>query len=61
MNCKEQNGSKACRTGYESPEITVVGILSEGILCESGGETIWYEKGGEGDFKYDTTTDSIWG
>lgn len=55
------NGSKtAAGLGYESPQTTVIGMASEGVLCASG-DDLWYEKGGSGDFTYGTDTDSMWG
>jgi len=34
---------------YESPVATVVGLHSEGMICDSP----WYKKGGQGNFSYE--------
>ena len=43
---------------YQAPNLAVLEIKSEGILCASGDN--WYEKGGQGDFGYGTETDDTW-
>jgi len=43
---------------YQAPELSVLEIGMEGILCAS--EKLWYEKGGSGDFGYTVETDDTW-
>ena len=43
---------------YQSPELSVLEIKTEGVLCASGAP--WYEQGGQGDFGYGTETDDTW-
>ncbi len=52
MNMKEK-----VRVTYETPNINVIGARTEGILCQS---PPWYEKGGQGDYSYNTETDNTW-
>lgn len=54
MKTKVFNG--AC---YVAPELSVLEIKSEGVLCASGDEP-WYEKSGQGDFTHGTVTDDTW-
>lgn len=43
---------------YQSPQLSVIEIKTEGVLCASGEK--WYEQGGQGDFGYGTETDDDW-
>lgn len=43
---------------YMAPELSVLEIKSEGVLCGSGDK--WYEQGGQGNFGYGTETDDTW-
>lgn len=43
---------------YKSPELSVLEIKTEGVLCASG--DAWYERDGQGDFTYGTETDDTW-
>ncbi|MBO7198275.1 MAG: hypothetical protein J6V28_05725 [Tidjanibacter sp.] len=44
---------------YERPEIEQTQCSVENGIASS--ETLWYEKGGEGDFDYVITDDETWG
>lgn len=54
MKTKTLNGA-----AYQAPELSVLEIKSEGILCASG-ELKWYERGGQGDFTHGVETDDTW-
>jgi hypothetical protein len=43
---------------YQAPELSVLEIKAEGVLCASGDK--WYEQGGQGNFGYGTETDDTW-
>lgn len=43
---------------YQSPELAVLEIKSEGVLCAS--EDKWYDNGGEGNFDYGVGNDDTW-
>jgi hypothetical protein len=44
---------------YNSPELNVIQLeIESGIAASS---TLWYEKGGQGDFDYVVTEDDQWG
>lgn len=43
---------------YQSPKLSVMEVMTEGVLCASGDK--WYEQGGQGDFGYGTETDDTW-
>ena len=44
---------------YQSPKLSVMEVMTEGVLCESG-DPKWYEKSGQGDFTYGVETDDTW-
>ncbi len=44
---------------YQSPELAVLEIKSEGVLCASG-DNKWYDEGGEGNFDYGVGNDDTW-
>jgi len=44
---------------YVTPQLSVIEINTEGVLCVSG-EKLWYDGGGSGDFDYDVDTDDTW-
>ena len=43
---------------YASPELNLLEILQEGLLCSS--PDTWYQKGGQGDFSYGVEKDDTW-
>ena len=42
---------------YQAPEISIIDMTTEGVLCQSGGSLIF----GEPDQAGGNTTESIWG
>lgn len=47
------------KTGaYITPELSVLEMKAEGVLC--GSDSPWYESEGIGDFTYGTETDKTW-
>ena len=47
------------KTGaYITPELSVLEMKAEGVLC--GSDSPWYESEGIGDFTYGTETDRTW-
>lgn len=60
MIYKETNAAKTAKgQAYESPSLSVVETVTEGVLCASGGE-MWYDRGGRGNFDYGTENDTDW-
>ncbi|MBQ8421291.1 MAG: hypothetical protein IJX11_03425 [Bacteroidales bacterium] len=58
MIYKETNAAKTAKgQAYESPSLSVVETVTEGVLCASGP---WYRNGGTGNFNYDTEDDLSW-
>ena len=52
---------KVCNSGadrYTAPNLRILEIKDEGILCASGEK--WYEKEGQGDFNFGLETDDTW-
>ena len=43
---------------YVSPELNLLEILQEGLLCSS--PNTWYKQGGQGDFSYGVENDETW-
>ena len=43
---------------YVSPELNLLEILQEGLLCSS--PDTWYHQRGQGDFSYDVEDDETW-
>ena len=43
---------------YVSPELNLLEMLQEGLLCSS--PNTWYKQGGQGDFSYDVENDDTW-
>ena len=50
--------TKSSGVTYRTPDLTVLEIGTEGVLCGSGDN--WYEKEGKGDFTYGIETDDTW-
>lgn len=54
MNLKKIKGG-----GYVAPEMEIIDLHLESVLCSSPG-TPWYKQGGEGDFDYTVTEEITW-
>lgn len=54
----KSNAAQTASGQYESPAVSVIETVTEGVLCASG-DTKWYQNGGSGDFDY-ITEDEEW-
>ena len=49
------------REGYVSPELEVIDLHLESVLCASEPQPqLWYKQGGQGDFDYDVEEEISW-
>ena len=53
MNLKKNKGE-----GYVSPEMEIIDLHLESVLCSS--PTPWYKQGGQGDFDYTVKDEITW-
>ena len=54
MNLKKIKGG-----GYVAPEMEIIDLHLESVLCSSPG-TPWYQQGGQGDFDYTVKDEITW-
>ncbi len=51
---------KCCRGEYEAPKVLVTELTCVSVLCASGEDKSWYQRGGVGDFTYSIDEDDTW-
>ena len=49
------------REGYVSPELEVIDLHLESVLCASEPQPCWYKQGGQGDFDYTIEEEELFG